>query len=82
VTLYKGKGCHTCSFTGMKGRVAVYEVMPITAEVRELILRNAPTGEIRQVAEAQGMRSLRQNGLLKVTDGVTTVEEIIRVTLS
>jgi type IV pilus assembly protein PilB len=82
VPFYRGKGCQTCNFTGMKGRVAIYEVMPITPEVRDLILRNAPTAEIREVARTQGMRSLRQNGLQKVLDGITTVEEVLRVTLS
>ena len=81
VQFYKGKGCHTCSFTGMKGRVAVYEVMPIGDELRELILRNAPTAEILQLALAQGMKTLRQNALQKVIDGVTTLEEVLRVTL-
>ena len=50
VQLYKGKGCQVCSFTGMKGRVAIYEVMPINEQLRELILRNAPTAEIRDIA--------------------------------
>ena len=65
----------------MKGRVAIYEVMPVSQEVRDLILRNAPTAEIREVAQSQGMRSLRQNALQKVLDGVTTVDEVLRVTL-
>jgi len=82
VTFFRGKGCQTCSFTGMKGRVAIYEVMPISPEIRELILRNAPTAELREVAQSQGMRSLRQNALQKVLDGVTTVEEVLRVTLA
>ncbi len=81
VSLYRGKGCQACSFTGMRGRVAIYEVMPVSQEIRELILRNASTGEIRDVARSQGMRSLRQNGLQKVLDGVTTVEEVLRVTM-
>src|SRR3990167_2528789 len=81
VQFYKGKGCHTCSFTGMKGRVAIYEVMPIGDELRELILRNAHTAEILQLALAQGMKTLRQNALQKVIDGVTTLEEVLRVTL-
>ena len=58
----------------MKGRVAIYEVMPITQELRDLILRNAPTSEIREVAQSQGMRSLRQNALQKDLDGVTNVD--------
>jgi type IV pilus assembly protein PilB len=82
VQFYKGKGCHTCSFTGMKGRIAIYEVMPVTEELREMILRNAPTAEIREMALSQGMKTLRQNALQKVLDGVTTIEEVLRVTVS
>ncbi len=81
VLFYKGKGCPTCNFTGMKGRVAIYEVMPITDELRGLILKNAPTAEIYELAVVQGMRTLRQNALQKVLDGITTVEEVLRVTL-
>ncbi|HEX9746961.1 MAG TPA: type IV-A pilus assembly ATPase PilB [Methylomirabilota bacterium] len=81
VNFYKGKGCQTCNFTGMKGRVAIYEVMPVTAELRDLMLRNATTAEIRDTAVSQGMKTLRQNALQKVVDGVTTVEEVLRVTL-
>lgn len=81
VTLYKGKGCQSCNFTGLRGRVAIYEVMPITQESRDLILRAAPASEIRDVAAQQGVKSLRQAGLAKVIEGVTTVEEILRVTL-
>jgi len=81
VTFYKGKGCATCSFTGMKGRVAIYEVMPATQEIRDLIIRNAPTVEISEAAAAQGMKTLRQNALQKVLDGMMTVEEVLRVTL-
>jgi type IV pilus assembly protein PilB len=81
VAFYRGKGCRTCNFTGMKGRIAIYEVMPVTQEIRDLILRNAPSSEIRHVAQQQGMKSLRQSGLLKVVEGVTTVEEVLRVTL-
>jgi type IV pilus assembly protein PilB len=81
INFYKGKGCQTCNFTGMKGRVAIYEVMPITTEIRDLILRNATTNEILDAACSQGMKTLRQNALQKVVDGVTTVEEVLRVTL-
>jgi len=81
VNFYKGKGCATCSFTGMKGRVAIYEVMPATQEIRDLIIRNAPTVEISEAAAAQGMKTLRQNALQKVLDGMMTVEEVLRVTL-
>jgi len=81
VNFYKGKGCATCSFTGMKGRVAIYEVMPATQEIRDLIIRNAPSVEIGETAQAQGMKTLRQNALQKVLDGMMTVEEVLRVTL-
>ncbi|HZO44242.1 MAG TPA: type IV-A pilus assembly ATPase PilB [Methylomirabilota bacterium] len=79
---YKGKGCATCNFTGMKGRVAIYEVMPIGEELRDGILKSASTAELRTLAQAAGMRSLRQAGLMKVIEGTTTIEEVLRVTLS
>ncbi|HXG04147.1 MAG TPA: ATPase, T2SS/T4P/T4SS family, partial [Candidatus Binatia bacterium] len=82
VTFYKGKGCQACNFTGMKGRVAIYEVMPITQEIRDLILKGASTAELRAVAQSQGMKTLRQAGLMKVIEGVTTVEEVLRVTVA
>src|SRR5213080_37167 len=79
---YKGRGCATCSFTGMKGRVAIYEVMPASQEIRDLILKNAPVTDIRAMAQAQGMKTLRQAGLLKVLAGATTVDEVLRVTVA
>ena len=82
VQFYKGKGCATCNFTGMKGRVAIYEVMPITEEIRDGILKNMSTAELRAIAQSQGMKSLRQAGLLKVIEGTTSIEEVLRVTLS
>jgi type IV pilus assembly protein PilB len=82
VTFFKGKGCQTCNFTGMKGRVAIYEVMPVTEDLRTVILKGSQTAEIREMAQAQGMKTLRQAGLMKVLEGTTTVEEVLRVTLS
>ena len=82
IQVYRGKGCDKCSGTGMKGRVALYEVMPISQELRDLVLRSAPTAEIREKAQEQGMKTLRQSGLQKVLEGVTSVEEVLRVTLS
>jgi len=81
ISFYKGKGCATCNFTGMKGRVAIYEVMPINQDIRDLIIRNAPAVEIGEAAQRQGMRTLRQNALQKVIDGGMTIEEVLRVTL-
>jgi type IV pilus assembly protein PilB len=82
VQFYKGKGCQACNFTGMKGRVAIYEVMPITQELRDAVLKSARTEELREIAQAQGMKTLRQAGLLKVLEGTTTVEEVLRVTIA
>jgi len=82
VTFYRGKGCATCNFTGMKGRVAIYEVMPVTEALRDMILKNAATADIREQAQRDGMKTLRQSGLMKVIEGTTTVEEILRVTLA
>ena len=82
VTFYRGKGCQTCNFTGMKGRVAIYEVMVVTEELRNVILKGGTTAEIREMAQKQGMKTLRQAGLRKVLEGTTTVEEVLRVTLS
>src|SRR5437016_5772834 len=81
--VYKGRGCTTCNFTGMKGRVAIYEIMPVTQELRDMIIKGASTAELRGMAQSQGMKTLRQSGLLKVLfDGVTTVEEVLRVTVA
>ncbi len=80
VTVYKGKGCPACNFTGMKGRVALYEVMPVTPELRDMILKGGSATDLRRVAQSQGLRTLRQAGITKVLEGVTTVEEVLRVT--
>ena len=82
VTFYRGKGCPTCNFTGMKGRVAIYEVMPITEPLRDMILKSASTADLRAQAQQDGMKTLRQAGLMKVLEGTTTVEEVLRVTLA
>jgi type IV pilus assembly protein PilB len=66
----------------MKGRVAIYEVMPITEVLRDMILKSASTADLRQQAQRDGMKTLRQAGLMKVLEGTTTVEEVLRVTLS
>jgi type IV pilus assembly protein PilB len=81
ISFYKGKGCATCNFTGMKGRIAIYEVMPINQDIRDLIIRNAPAVEIGEAAQRQGMKTLRQNALQKVIEGGMTIEEVLRVTL-
>ena len=72
----KGTGCEKCNNTGYKGRVGLYEVMEITDELRELILVGASGLELRRKAVEEGMITLRQSGLRKIKDGVTTIEEV------
>lgn len=76
----KGRGCPYCSHTGYKGRIALFEVLTVTDEIRELILRGASAMEIRETAVALGMQTLRGSGLEKIREGRTTIEEIVRVT--
>jgi type IV pilus assembly protein PilB len=76
-----GKGCEKCNNTGYKGRVGLYEVMEVTEELRELILVGASSLELRRKAVDEGMLTLRQSGLRKVKDGVTTIEEVVRETV-
>ena len=77
----KGKGCEKCNNTGYKGRVGLYEVMEITEELRELILVGASGLELRRKAVEEGMITLRGSGLLKVKQGMTTIEEVVRETV-
>jgi len=77
----KGKGCPDCRDTGYKGRVGLYEVMEITDELRELILVGASSLELRKRAIEDGMITLRGSGLVKVKDGLTTLEEVVRETV-
>ncbi|MDP2688823.1 MAG: type IV-A pilus assembly ATPase PilB [Deltaproteobacteria bacterium] len=79
---YKGKGCATCGGTGYKGRIALYEVMPFTESVKELVLNGASSAEIKRQAIKDGMKSLRMSGITKVGEGVTTIEEVLRVTMA
>ena len=81
VTPFKGKGCEKCNQTGYKGRVGLYEVMEVSEELRELILVGASGLELRRKSVDEGMITLRQSGLRKVKDGVTTVEEVVRETV-
>jgi len=72
----KGKGCGTCNNKGYKGRVALYQVMFITPRIREAILRGASTDEIKQISVEEGTKTIRQSGLSKIAQGVTTIEEV------
>jgi type IV pilus assembly protein PilB len=78
---YKGKGCSKCSNIGYRGRLSLFEVMPTTDEIQELTLRRAPANELKRAAIQSGMRTLRQSGIAKIKQGVTTIEEVLRVTV-
>lgn len=78
---YKGKGCQVCNGTGFKGRVGLYEVMEITDELRELIIIGASAIELRKRAMELGMITLRQSGLHKLREGITTIEEVVKETV-
>ncbi|MCR4287079.1 MAG: type IV-A pilus assembly ATPase PilB [Deltaproteobacteria bacterium] len=78
----KGKGCATCGGTGYKGRIALYEVMPFTDGLREMVLNGASAAELKKQSVKDGMKSLRMSGITKVAEGVTTIEEILRVTMA
>jgi len=80
-TPYRGKGCSSCSNIGYRGRLALYEVMDMTDEVKELTLRRASATEIKRAAVEQGMKTLRMSGVTKIREGVTTIEEVLRVTV-
>jgi type IV pilus assembly protein PilB len=80
--LMKGAGCRTCNGSGYKGRVALYEVMRFTENLKEMVLQGSSTAELKAAAIKNGMNTLRMSGILKVMDGVTTTEEIMRVTMA
>ncbi len=82
IKLYKGSGCRKCSDTGYKGRIAIYELMEVTNEIRELINTRNPAYKIKEQAVQQGMNTLRLAALNKVLEGITTIDEMIRVTAS
>lgn len=78
-TWYKGKGCSMCGYSGYKGRVAIFESIRATPEMRELILKSPSTGEIWRLARSQGSMSLFEDGMEKVKNGISTLEELLRV---
>ncbi len=78
--VYKGAGCSACSNSGYKGRLGIFEMIELNAEIRELAFKRAPTNELRKCARASGMRTLTQDGILKIFKGTTTAEEVSRIT--
>jgi len=80
-TFYRGAGCEFCRGTGYSGRAAIFEIMLLDDEIRNLIINRASTNAIRQAARRGGMRTLRESGLLSIYDGVTTIEEVVAQTI-
>ena len=80
VKCYRGKGCPTCNGSGYKGRIGLFEVMPLKEEIKEMVLEGASADEIKKTAIRLGMKTLRMGGLTKIKEGVTSVEEVLRAT--
>ena len=78
--IFAGKGCRACGNAGYVGRVGIFEVMPISDKIKTLILNRQSPAELYKQARAEGMIVMKQDGLIKVLKGVTTIEEVIRVT--
>jgi type IV pilus assembly protein PilB len=81
VKAMKGRGCDRCSNTGYKGRLGLFEIMEVSEAMRALIVANATIKDVRSQAIDEGMSPLRRSGMLKVRDGVTTLEEVARETM-
>src|SRR5690606_15654914 len=75
----RGKGCSYCGKSGYRGRIGIMEMMPVNSKVREMIFQNKSSDELRRLAISLGMKTLYQDGLLKVCQGTTTLEEVYRV---
>ncbi len=80
IRLFKGRGCEACHGKGYKGRLGIYEVLELNEEIKQLVVKNAPPYEIRMAASRGGLESLREVGVKKLFAGLTTIEEVIRVT--
>ena len=79
MSLYRGKGCSECSGTGYQSRIGIYEVLPIDEKISRLVLEHATSNEVEAKAVEEGMITMKQDGYLKVTEGITTIEEVLRV---
>ena len=79
-TVYRAKGCDACFHTGYLGRSAIYELLNVDDEMRQLIMKNTDASMIKALAMERGMRTLRQDGAAQVLEGVTSVDEVVRVT--
>lgn len=79
IQLYKGEGCAECSYTGYRGRVAIFEVLKISAQINRMILKQASAREIVEESKKEGMIIMKQDGYLKALEGITTIEEVLRI---
>lgn len=79
--VFRGRGCANCNNTGIKGRAAIYELMLMTEKMKEAILKGASTGQLRYLTREQGMRTLRRSALLKLKNGITTIEEVLNASV-
>ncbi|MCK4621421.1 MAG: type IV-A pilus assembly ATPase PilB [Desulfuromonadales bacterium] len=80
-TTYRGRGCAACNETGYKGRIGIYQVMPMFEDIKEMVLSGANTAEIKQESMRLGVKTMRQSALTKLMEGVTTLEEVLRCTI-
>jgi type IV pilus assembly protein PilB len=82
VKIFRGRGCKACSNTGYRGRIALYEVMPFVDALKEQVLQGASTAELKAEMIRLGMKTLRLSGITKIIEGVTTPEEVLRVSVA
>ena len=81
-SFYRGRGCNNCNNTGYKGRLAICEIMTLDDEMREMIMAHASTNLLRNAARKRGMRTLRESGLIGIYEGITTIEEVVKQTIT
>jgi type II secretory ATPase GspE/PulE/Tfp pilus assembly ATPase PilB-like protein len=80
IQAWRGAGCENCTGRGYRGRVAIFEMMELNEDIRKLIMRDADAGDLTVAARKNGMQNLREDGWEKIERGVTTVDEVVRVT--
>ncbi len=80
IKLWRGRGCKNCNYTGYRGRIGIFELLLNTDEIREMIIKRLPSPEIRDAARKHGMKLLREDGLSKAMEGITTISEVVRIT--
>jgi type IV pilus assembly protein PilB len=80
-TFFRGRGCEACNFSGYRGRMAIFEIMQLTDELRRMVMDHASTNVLRAAARGHGMRTLRESGLFAIYEGQTTIDEVVRETI-